>query len=73
MCLDIYFFRHKKYILGEFNLTYRSNSIHENTSIFPGDVKRFSNTARHRAIKYLEKNLAKINDPYEVKMRTVQF
>ena len=41
-------------------------ALTETADKLQGDVKRFSNTGRQRAIKYLEKHLAKITDPYEL-------
>ena len=35
-----------------------------------GDQKKFSAAARQRAIKYLERNLPKIKDPYELAITT---
>ena len=41
-------------------------ALTETADKLQGDVKRFSNTARQRAMKYLERHLAKVTDPYEV-------
>ena len=35
-----------------------------------GEQKKFSASARQRAIKYLERNLPKIKDPYELAITT---
>ena len=38
--------------------------------ILQGEQKKFSASARQRAIKYLERNLPKIKDPYELAITT---
>ena len=34
--------------------------------LLTGTVKKYCSTSRHRAMKYLERNLARISDPYEL-------
>merc|ERR1719369_1190498 len=34
--------------------------------LLTGNVKKYCSTSRHRAMKYLERNLARIYDPYEL-------
>ena len=41
-------------------------ALTETADKLQGDVKRFSNTGRQRAIKYLERHLPKVTDPYEI-------
>jgi len=41
-------------------------SLQKTAPMMQGDMKRYSATARHRAMTYLERNLPKINDPYEM-------
>ena len=41
-------------------------SLQETAPNLQGEVKKFSATARQRAMKYLERNLPKITDPYDL-------